>query len=176
MAGSSQRLTNLVPQTAHSATICRQTGCGKTVFILDLLEDPYQGFFQHIVVLYPTVRPNKTYQQRPWIWTDPEVYLFDPSERLHDYTRAFYHLFMGGATLYIIGNCSASTALTKKKDMLSMLTFSGGHAAQSARVLMQKYNSILKDLCEQTRWVCLFYCMDCYSFEDCLRENDVISS
>ena len=40
MAGSSQRLINLLPQTAHSATICGQTGCGKTVFILDLLEGP----------------------------------------------------------------------------------------------------------------------------------------
>ena len=63
--GSSQRLINLLPQTAHSATICGQTGCGKTVFILYLLEGPYRGFLQHIVVLFPTVRNNKTYQQCP---------------------------------------------------------------------------------------------------------------
>ena len=49
MAGSSQRsinqiLINLLPRTAHSATICGQTGCGKTVFILDLLQGPYRGF------------------------------------------------------------------------------------------------------------------------------------
>ena len=79
MAGSSQRFINLLPQTAHSATICGQTGCGKTVFILDPLEGPYWGFFQHILVLCPTVRHNKTYQQCPWIWTDPEVYLLDHS-------------------------------------------------------------------------------------------------
>ena len=135
MAGSSQRLINLLP---HSATICGQTGCGKTVFILDLLEGPYRGFFQHIVVLCPTVRHNKTYQQCPWIWTDPEVYLLDPGERLHGYLRAFYHVFMGESTLYIIDDCSASTALTKKKDMLSMLAFSGRHAEQSVWVLTQK--------------------------------------
>ena len=110
MAGSSQRLINLLPQTAHSATICGQTGCGKRVFILDLLEGPFREFFQHIVVLCPTVRHNKTYQQCPWIWTDPEVYLLDPGERLHDYLRAFYHVFMGEPTLYIIDDCSASTA------------------------------------------------------------------
>ena len=68
---------------------------------------------------------NKTHQQRPWIWTDPEVYLLDPGERLHDYLRAFYHVFMGEPTLYIIDDCSALTALTKKKNMLSMLAFSG---------------------------------------------------
>ena len=173
MAGSSQRLINLLPQTAHSATICRQTGCGKKVFILDLQEGPYRGFFQHIVVLCPTVRHNKTYKQCPWIWTDPEVYLLDPGERLHDYLREFYHVFMGEPTLYIIDDCSASTALTKKKDMLA---FSGRHAEQSVWVLPQKYNSVLKDLREQTRLVCLFHCKDRDSFKDCLRENDVIPS
>ena len=176
MTGSFQRLINLLPQTAHSATICGQTGCGKTVFTLDLLESPYRGFFQHIVVLCRTVRHNKTYQQCPWIWTDPDVYLLDPGERFHDYLRAFYHVFMGEPRLYIIDDCSASTALTKKKDMLSMLAFSGRHAKQSIWVFTQKYNSVPKDLREQTRWICLFHCKDRDSFEDCLRENDVIPS
>ena len=109
----------------------------KTVFILDLLEGPYRGFFQDMVVLRPTVRHNKTYQQCAWIWTDPEVYLLDPGERLHDYLRAFYRVFMAEPTLFIIGDCSASTALTKKKDMLSMLAFSGHHAEQSVWVITQ---------------------------------------
>ena len=52
--------------------------------------------------------------------------------------------------------------------MLSMLVFSGRHAEQSVWVLTQKYNSVLKDLRED--------CKDRDYFEDCLRENDVISS
>ena len=148
----------------------------KNSFHLGSARKPLSGFFQHIVVLSPTVRHNKTYQQYPWIWTDPDVYLFDPGERLHDYLRAFYHVFMGEPTLYIIDDCSASTALTKKKDMMSMLGFSGRHAEKSVWVLTQKYNSVLKDLREQTRWVCLFHCKDCHSFEDCLRENNVVPS
>ena len=32
----------------------------------------------------------------------------------------------------------------------------------------------MKDLRELTRWVALFHCKDRDSFEDCLRENDVI--
>ena len=126
----------------------RADGMWKTVFILDLLEGAYLGFIQHIVVLCPTVRHNKTYQQCPWIWTDPEVYLLEPGERLRDYLRAFYHVFMGEPTLYSIDDCSASTALTKKKDMLSMFALSVRHAEQSVWVLTQKYNSVLKDLCE----------------------------
>ena len=84
----------------------------------------------------------------------------DPGERLHDYLRAFYSMFAGEPTLYIIDYCSASKALTKKKDMLSELAFSGRHAKQSVWVLSQRYNSILKDLREQTRWTALFHTKD----------------
>jgi len=173
MADSSQQSTNL-PLEPHSAIICGITGCGKTVFTLDLLEGHYRNSFQHIIVLCPTLRYNRAYRERPWIWSDPELYLVDPGERLHDYLRFFYQMFQGEPTLYIIDDCSASKALTKKKDMLSELCFSGRHAAQSVWVLTQKYNAVLKDLREQTQWVALFHCKDRDSFDECLRENDIV--
>ena len=105
---------------------------------------------------------------------DPEVYVLDPGERLQDYLRAFYLVFKGEPTLFIIDDCSATKALTQKKDMLSELIFSGRHAHISVWVLTQKYNSVLKDLREQTRWVCLFHCKDRDSFDEACRENDVI--
>lgn len=172
MAGSSRRCTDLLPGTAHSAIVCGRTGCGKSVFVLDLLEGPYRGVFRHIVVMCPTIRYNKAYHERGWLWT----WILDPGERLHDYLRAFYQVFQGDPTLYISDDCSASKAITKKKDMLSELAFSGRHAEQSVWVLTQKYNSVLKDLREQTRWVALFHCKDRDSYEECLRENDVIST
>lgn len=177
MADSTVRSTKpqpLLPKDPHSAIVCGQTGCGKSVFILDLLDGPYRGVFKHIVLLCPTIMYNRTYHQRPWVWSDPEFYIVDPGERLHDWLRAFYSFFKGEPTLYIVDDCSATKALTKKHDMLSTLAFSGRHADQSVWVLTQKYNSVLKDLREQTRWVALFHCKDRDSFEDCLRENDVI--
>ena len=119
-AGSSQLSINLLPKNPHSAIVCGQTECGKTVFILDLLEGPYRGFFRNIVVLCPTIEHNKTYQQCPWLWTDPEVYVLDPGERLHDYLRAFFLVFRGEPTLFIIEDCSATKDLTQKKDALSV--------------------------------------------------------
>ena len=158
----------------HSAIICGQTGCGKTVFILDLLEQQYRGVFEHIVIICPTLEYNKAYRERSWIKSDDEVYIVDPHDRLHDAIRAFYIIFKGESTLYIIDDCSASQALTKKKDMLSELAFSGRHAKQSVWVLTQKFNSVLTDLREQTQWVALFHCKDRDSFDECLRENDAI--
>ena len=60
--------------------------------------------------------------------------------------------------------------------MLFELAFSGHHVEQSVWVLTQKYNSILTDLREQVKWVASFYSKDQDSFEDCLCENDVIST
>ena len=168
------RYSTELPTNPHSAIICGQTGCGKTVFVLDLIEGPYRGVFHHILILCPTVKHNKTYTERGWIWADREVYVIHPGERLHDCIRALYHVFQGKPTLYLIDDCAASKVLTKKKDMLSELAFSGRHAGASVWVLTQKYNAVLKDLREQTRWVALFHCKDRDSFEDCLRENDVI--
>ena len=158
----------------HSAIICGQTGCGKTVFILDLLERQYRGVFEHIVIICPTLEYNQAYRERSWIKSDDEVYIIDPHDRLHDTIRAFYMIFKGESTLYIIDDCSASQALTKKKDMLSELAFSGRHAKQSVWVLTQKFNSVLTDLREQTQWIALFHCKDRDSFDECLRENDAI--
>ena len=75
----------LFEQQPHCAIICGQTGCGKTVFTLDLLEVGYKGAFSHIVILCPTVRWNKTYRERRWIWADPEVYIVDPGDRVQEY-------------------------------------------------------------------------------------------
>ena len=104
------------------------------------------------------------------------MFIVDPGERLHDWLRVWYHRFQGEPTLFIIDDCSASQAMTKKRDTLSELAFSDRHAQQSVWVLSQRYNSVLKDLREQTQWVALFHCKDRDSFEECLRENDVIAS
>ena len=59
---------------------------------------------------------------------------------------SLYDCFTGEPTLYIIVDCSGEKDLTKKRDMLSKLGFSGRHVEQSVWVLMQKYNAVLKDL------------------------------
>ena len=167
----------------HCAIICGQTGCGKTEFVLDLLEGEYRGVFEHIVILCPTIQWNRAYKNREWIGDvrkpkNKNVIIVNPlingEEKLQELLRMFFNKYAGSPTLYIIDDCSATKELTKKKDMLSELAFSGRHAEQSVWVISQRYNSVLKDLREQTKWLCMFYTKDRDSFENCLRENDVI--
>ena len=74
--------------------------------------------------------------------------------------------------MFIIDDCSAEGETNIKRDALSELAFSGQYRNHSLWVLMQKYNSVSKDVREQIKWLCLFFAKDRDSFEDCLREND----
>jgi len=170
-----------LPRESHSAIICGQTGCGKTQFVLDELLHLDHGYyydaFEVIFILCPTWKRNRTYLERPWLWRGPHAsrFLFiNPGEKLHDWLRGLFIVAADTPTLYLIDDMAASKALTKKKDMLSELAFSGRHAKQSLWVLVQKYNAVCKDLREQTKWVALFHCKDRFSFASALDENDVV--
>ena len=88
------------PKYLHSAVVCCQTGCGKTLFVLHLLEKEYQGVFENIVILCPTVEWNKAYKTRSWIGDvrrpkDKSIIIVNPvmrdrTERLQELLRYFF--------------------------------------------------------------------------------------
>ena len=172
---------------AHSAIICGATGSGKTEFTLDLLEKEYRNFFKYIIIVCPTWRYNKAYLSREWLFKDHEhIFLVDPKELvprsddpLNDTLKIFFESHGAldqSQVLFLIDDCSSQKGMTKKKRMLSELAFSGRHLNCSVWILTQKYNSVLTDLREQIKWLALFYCKDRDSFDEALRENDVIPS
>ena len=140
--------------------------------------------FENIVILCPTVEWNKAYKTGSWIGDvrspkDKSIIIVNPvlpdgTEKLQELLCLFFDRFAGSPALYIIDDCFATKELNKKKDMLSQLAFSGRHAEQSVWVISQRYISVLKDLREQAKWVCMFYTKDRDSFEYCLREDDVV--
>ena len=80
--------------------VCGQTGCGKSVFVSDLLEKAYQGVFKNLVILCPTIEWNKAYKNRSWIGDmhSPEeenIYIVNPvlpdgTEKLQELLRLFF--------------------------------------------------------------------------------------
>ena len=59
----------------HSAMFVGVTACGKTEFLLSLLETVYKNHFEFIVILYPTISDNKTYLSWKWIFDDKNVFI-----------------------------------------------------------------------------------------------------
>ena len=120
-------------------------------------------------------KTKRTKLSRKWIFDDKNVFIADPSEgKLNEWIKLFKSMLKGHQTLFIIDDCSAEGEINKKRNALSELAFSGKHRNHSLWVLTQKYNSVSKDVREQIKWLCLFFTKDRDSFEDCLRENDVI--
>ena len=173
-----------LPKYPHCAIICGETGCGKTEFVLDLLENEYCQVFKYIIILCTTIQWNKAYKNREWIGDvrkpkTKNLIIVNPvtkggEDKLQELLKVFFDKYAGKPTLYIIDDCSTTKEITKKKGMLVELAFSGRHAKQSVWVITQVYNSVLRDVRRQTKWLCLFYTKDKHSFIDCLDENDVI--
>ena len=63
------------PKFPHSAMFVGATACGKTEYLLKLLETKYKNHFEFIVFLCPTISDNKTYLSRKWIFDDKNVLL-----------------------------------------------------------------------------------------------------
>ena len=51
-------------QTPFNMMIVGMTGCGKTHYLLSMLEEEYFGHFEYIFLICPTYNWNKTYQER----------------------------------------------------------------------------------------------------------------
>ena len=93
----------------------------------------------------------------------------DVEGKLNEWIKLFKNTLKGRHCLL-----SAEGEINKKRDALSELAFSGRHRNHSLWVLTQKYDSVSKDVREQIKWLCLFFTKDWDTFEDCLRENDII--
>ena len=94
---------------------------------------------------------------------------------LNEWIKLFRNTLKFHQTLFIIDNCSAESEINTKRDALSGIAFSGRHRNHSLWVCTQKYNSISKDVIEQLKWLYFFFLTkDRDSFEDCLREIDIV--
>ena len=101
-----------------------------------------------------------------WIFDDNNVFIVcDVEGKLKEWIKLFRNILKFHQTMFIIDDCSAGGETNQKRDALSKLGFSGRHRNHSLWVLMQKYNSISRDVREQLNWLCLFFTKDRDSFE-----------
>ena len=148
-----------LPKFSHSAMFVGAMACEKTEFLLRLLETVYNNHFEFIVILCPTILDNKTYLSRKWIFDDKNVFIVcDLEGKLNEWIKLFKNTFKGHQTLFIVEDYSAEVEINKKRDSLSELAFSGRHRNHSLWVLMQKYNSVFKDVREQILCLQLHNC------------------
>ena len=141
----------------HTAIFSGCTSCGKTKRVLDLIEKEYKHHFENIVIFCPTIRWNKTYLERPWIWKDNYVFLFEPKGNLFELIEKLSKLFSGEETLFIVDDMIADETLDKKRQPLLELAISGRHKRHSLWLLTQSYTAIPKNLRRQKKQLFVWY-------------------
>ena len=105
-----------LPKFPHSATFVGVTACGKTEFLLQLLETVYKNHFAFIMILCPAILDNKMYLSRKWIFDDKDVFIVcDLEGKLYEWIRLFKSTLKGHQTLFIINDCSAEVEINKKE-------------------------------------------------------------
>ena len=64
----------MYPDFAHTAIITGATGCGKTEYIMRLLTNEYENYFDGVIVICPTFLDNSTYKKYNYLFTRQKFY------------------------------------------------------------------------------------------------------
>ena len=144
-------------KTPHRAIFSAPTGIGKTHLVLDLIQKYYDGHFDKIIILCPSIRWNKTYLERPWVLKDENVWLLEPKDKLHNYIEKLSNLEAGDNVLFIVDDIIADESLDKRRPPLLKLSTFGRHKNHYLWILTQSYTAIPKGLRIQAKAIFVWY-------------------
>lgn len=95
-------------ETPFNMIIVGMTGCGKTYYLLKMLESDYKGHFEYIFLICPTYLYNKTYQE--WKYKDDKNFFPIPCDQdlVEGFLKYITDIYSGTNSLIILDNCASS--------------------------------------------------------------------
>ncbi len=98
-------------ETPFNMMIVGMTGCGKTYYLLSMLEEEYFGHFECIFLICPTYNWNKTYQE--WVHKDCEHFYPIPcnQDSVEDFIKYIVDNFKGTNSLIVLDDCASTQAV-----------------------------------------------------------------
>ena len=160
----------------HTAIFSGPTSCGKTQRVLDLIETEYNQHFENVIILCPTLRWNKTYLERGYIWKDDDVYPIEPKGNLFELIEKLSLRFSGEETLFVVDDVIADETLDKRRNPLLELAISGRHRKQSLWILTQSYTALPKNLRRQKKQLFAWYPSEKSDLKTIDEETNLINS
>lgn len=140
--------------------IAEMTGCGKTHYLLKMLESEYRGHFDLCFLLCPTFERNQTYQDWKFIHEKNFNVLpctHDDEEYYIKYVFDYVKSLKDKKALNTIDDCASTQSVENKTSALVTLGFSGRHFGINTVVITQQYTSIAKACRENAMHVVSFY-------------------
>ena len=124
--------------------IVGKTACGKTKYLLDMLERDHMGAFQYIFLICPTFENNTMY--REWKYEGDEGYIVIPCDQDHveHWLKYVVQNFKNTNSLIILDDCASGKSVKSRTSELVKLGFSARHYKFSTIVVTQQLTSIAK--------------------------------
>ena len=133
------------------------TGCGKTFFLLELLETEYKKHFENIFVVCPTFAHNRTYREWKYVTDECFFAITCDHDEVERYLREVTSYAKETNSLIVLDDCASSQAVKNRTSELIKLGFSARHYGLSTIVLTQQLTSIAKPYRENISKLVTFY-------------------
>ena len=130
--------------TPFHMIIAGMTACGKTHYLLKMLEKEYKNHFEYIFIVCPTFEDNKTYQNWEYLKNPNLFAIARDHDKVEGVLRAIVKFAKNTNSLVILDDCAASKDVKSRTSELVKLAFSGRHIGLSTIVITQQLTSIAK--------------------------------
>ena len=158
-------------ETPLNMIIVGVTGCGKTYYLLKMLENDYKGHFDYIFLICPTYLWNKTYQE--WEYKDDKNFFPIPCDQddVEKFLKFVTHHFKNTNSLIILDDCASSQYVKNRSSEVVRLAFSARHYGFSTIIITQQLTSITKPYRTNTQILITFYNPDKNDMKTLLEES-----
>ena len=103
------------------------------------------------MIICPTLRWNRTYLERGWIFKDDYVFPLESKGNLFELVEKLSASLSGEETLFIIDDLIADETLDKRRQPLLELAISGRHRRHSLWLLTQSPTRLFLKICVDRR-------------------------
>ena len=140
-----------------------RSNCGKTRLLIQLMKEfKRNGTFEQIIIICPTFKRNKTYQNEDFIFEDKSILVcdcdFDDVETYIKISRCYINSKPNiKSALVIFDDIVCSEDILKRTSEITKLSFSGRHENISFILIAQDFHTIPKKIREDCSKFVFFY-------------------
>ena len=133
------------------------TACGKTHYLLKMLEENFKGHFDYVFFVCSKFLENKTYLEWKFL-KDPDVFAIPCNhDDVESHLEGVVNFAKGTNSLIVLDDCASSQTVKNRTSELVKLAFHGRHVGLSTIVITQQLTSIAKPYRMNVSKVVLFY-------------------
>ena len=137
--------------------IVGMTNCGKTHYLLKMLEKDFKNHFDYILLVCPTLTWNKTCQGWKYIKDEDLIPIECEQDEVDKVLHIVSAIYRGTNTLIILDDCASGQNVKNRVSELVKLAFSARHFGLSTIVITQQLTSIAKAYRENISRLVTFY-------------------